>query len=329
LSPKEAQLIFLQVLQNTTFIPFDLEKDNIIQDISEYQVILSTRFDLFFHIAALTDFRSTPEVDQKLFNANFLGTQKLLKLLSDTPLGAFCYISSAYACGRTNGKIYADYIQQNNRFRNPYEKTKLLAEKYIYEFFNERKVEVKIFRPSTLCGRLIEKPYGCTCKFDVFYSWAAFLQYQKQKLFPNESGLTNIPIRFCCNSQSGLNIVPADFAAKLILKLSLSKTSQISFHICNNTETPHSFYASAIIDFLNISGCEYVREIPKELNKIESLYYRTVGKIYTPYVVNEPMDFDMSYEYSFMKDINLEFIPINNENIHSILEFAKAKDFGL
>ena len=298
-------------------------------DINE---IKSKKIDYFFHIAALTDFRSGSVVADKLTRINILGTQSVLDLLPKLKIVEFSYVSSAYVCGMTTGKIAPNYINLDQEFRNYYEQTKLNAEILARDFCRKHKIKFRIFRPSTISGRLIEKRIGATPKFDVFYGWAIFFLRQKRKLlktkhFTNE--LVEINLRFCASDKSGLNIVPADFAAKIIYRVSLSRCDQESFHLTNNEETPHRFYFFEMLDFIGIKGVQMVDEIPSDLNQIEDLYYKTVGKIYTPYIACDVTDFDICNLEEFSTKSGLNYSKIDKNNFLKLMLFAKEKNFGL
>ena len=58
----------------------------------------------------------------------------------------------------------------------------------VRQYCRDNNIRYRIFRPSTLCGSLIENKIGATPKFDVFYAWAAFfLEYKKRTLGSDEN----------------------------------------------------------------------------------------------------------------------------------------------
>lgn len=330
LDPQETKTNALieHIMENIRVVNMDLTDTDLGICAEDAEYIKKTRFDLFFHISAMTDFRDTPEIISNLYKVNINGTQKLLSLIHSSNTNRFCFVSSAYACGKKSGIIYPDY-KHDGSFRNTYEKTKLYSETMVENVLKEKNVEYKIFRPSTLCGRLIEKTLGSTCKFDVFYRWAAFLKYQRIKADAPKDKPISLPIRFACNTGAGLNIVPADFAAKLMWALSLQNEDTTHYHLCNAAETQHKEYARIVTDFLNITDYAFVDSIPETKNQLEAIYYRTVGKVFTPYVTGEPMNFDMTHEQKTMDKIKLEYVPIDETRLRCLLEYAEKNGFGL
>ncbi|TDX02089.1 SDR family oxidoreductase [Dinghuibacter silviterrae] len=250
--------------------------------------------DFFFHVAAHTDFRSSEAVKKKLWSVNVDGTHKVLDLARRIRVAHFIYTGSAYACGDTTGRIEPDYINFDQSFRNPYELSKLEAEVSVRRFTRRHGIKATFFRPSTICGRLIEKEIGAVSKFDVFYAWMFFFLRCKERMY-KENDLDKtafMPCRVAYNPESGLNIVPADYAAKAMYRLTLHPTGTDSFHLVNTGETKHDCYIPAMTTAIGMEGMQHVAEPPlMELNELETMYYKTVGAIFTPYITSAPMEF--------------------------------------
>lgn len=248
-------------------------------------------------------------------------------------MGEFCYVSSAYSCGKTCGNIKPDYTNLDQDFRNPYERIKLETEILIRDFCEKRNIRYRIFRPSTFCGRLLEQPQGYINKFDVFYEWAAFFLYLKTKQISNMTELfqapLHYPVRMCRKKNAGLNIVPVDYAAKIMLQVALQNHPDISFHLCNKGETPHELYVPMMLNLCNVQDHEIVEEMPRDMTRLEKFYYRTVGKIFTPYVCSDPIHFDTSNIITVEKKAGFTCPTIDKECFQKLMEYAKSKYFGL
>ncbi|MFA5143952.1 MAG: SDR family oxidoreductase [Candidatus Omnitrophota bacterium] len=313
------------------YIDIDLDEEKLDLKSDDLKKLQSSPIDFFFHIAALTDFRSTSSVMEALKKTNVYGTKQTLQLVSALKVNEFCYIGSAYSCGYTFGNIAPDYINFNQKFRNPYEHTKLEAEVLVRDFAKKTGIKCRYFRPSTICGRLIEMPLGSINKFDVFYSWAAFFLRLKLKHFKtiNYEGLLNIDARICYSQKSGLNIVPADYAAKTIYHVCMQNEKSDSYHLVNNQETPHSVYIPIMLKKLNIAGIKQVDEIPKVMNPIESLYYRTIGGIFTPYINSEPMLFNTKNLNVVLSSAKLICPSVDEVTFPVLIDYAKKNNFNL
>ena len=318
---------------NVHCIEMDLELDGLCLDDGALHALQSEAVDFLFHCAAMANLRDTPAVRWALENTNVRGTERLLNLAATLQLREFCYVGSAYSCGVASGVIRPDYADLTQEFRNPYERTKLEAEAFVRQFEQTTGIRCRYFRPSVICGRLIEPPLGSISKFDVLYGWGAFfLQLKAEALKPGQDLYATpctLPIRLAVNPRGGLNIVPVDFVAKAIWEVCANQAHQRSYHIANSEETPHTHYGSLILETLNIDGCEFVEGIPADPNSLEKLYYKTVGRIFTPYVQSAPMIFDTSSTDSILERTGLRCPPVNAANLRILIDYAKERDFGV
>jgi nucleoside-diphosphate-sugar epimerase len=314
-------------------VNLELDKSGLEMVPEDLRALTAKPIDMVFHVAAMTDFRDSPQVVAQLTETNIEGTKRILQLMECLTVGEFCYVGSAYSCGLTSGSIQPDYVNVNQPFRNPYEKTKLLAEIEVRNFAKRSGVRCRFFRPSTLCGRLLEQPLGATHKFDVFYAWVAFFLYLKSKALSGEGcdygTPVHLPIRLCCSERSGANIVPVDFAAKVMREVCLQGAAGRDFHLVNNQETPHYSYVSWMLETVNVRGTTFVPAIPGNLNRLETFYYRTIGNILTPYGTNEPTLFDTHNLQQVLAHAKLECPSVDRKNFMLLMDFAKQFDFGI
>lgn len=231
------------------------------------------------------------------------------------------------------GTIEANTLDIDRPFRNPYERTKAQAELLVRDFERSRKVRCRYFKPSTLCGRLLEPPLGQIPKFDVFYAWAGFfLRYKLKFLRSREERLTTpveLKMRICYRSDSGLNIVPADYAAKVMYLVCASDAPGSYFHLVNDAETPHALYVPMMAETVHVMGHVRVDRVPEDQNSHELVYYRTVGRILTPYVTCDPMLFDVSNLEGILRSESLRCHPVDANNFALLMSYARRCDFGV
>lgn len=314
-------------------VEIDLDVRGLGIKMDDLQQLKSQPLNFFFHIAALTDFRNTPGVVATLKKTNIYGTRQVLQLVSSLEVDEFDFTGSAYSCGNTSGNVKANYINLKQQFRNYYEISKLLAEMLVRNYAKKTGLRCRYFRPSTICGRLLEQPLGTINKFDVFYSWAAFFLRTKLKNISDwEMRYTkpqNIDMRICYNLESGLNIVPADYAAKAMYHICFHEDKGESYHLVNCNEALHSLYIPLMLNTLNITGVKHANCIPPQLNKLEDLYYKTVGKVFTPYITSEPILFDIENLKNVSNMTKLSCPSMNETNFLILMDYAKTQNFGL
>jgi len=316
--------------KRVTYVYLDFEKNNIGLSLTNIEKLKLKNIDIFYHSGAYTRF-SISNNTNKVNLINIIGTKKLLNVLKKLKINKFCYFSSAFATGLVEEKILPDDLNMVRKYRNPYEYSKLKAELHVREFEKSSGIPSYIFRTSILAGRLIEKNLGQIHKFDVFYSWIQFFLKIKQSLLPHNADLYKTPIklnlRILGNEKSTLNIIPVDFAAKATIEIMSKKNIEYSaFHLTSSYETE---LIIPIMSFLNISGYSLVSEIPTNLNKIEGLYYRSVGKLFNDYMQNQgKIYFDNNTLLESLSD-KLVCPRIDSHNLSILLEYAKNKNFGI
>ncbi|TAD98996.1 MAG: NAD-dependent epimerase/dehydratase family protein, partial [Bacteroidetes bacterium] len=200
--------------KNTQYVDIQLDSSFPISQ-NNFQKIKDLPIDHFFHLAAMPDLRNSPEADKETFQTNVVGTTNLLNLVNLLTVKEFDYVGTAYVCGKNKGLLAPDFMNLQGEFHNPYEKSKLQAEILVKEFAEKKGLTYKIFRPSVISGRLLEKELGKTNRFNVFYEIFAFLF--SEKLLKTKSlskALTEefyLPLRAVFDSNSGINIVPVDY----------------------------------------------------------------------------------------------------------------------
>ena len=289
--------------------------------------------DYFFHSAALTDLRNTTAARERLHEINVEGTRHVLSLASSLEIREFCNVASAYCCGIAIGRVSPDCVSADQGFRNPYEESKLRAEIAVREFAAKTGTRCRYFRPSVLCGRLIEQPLGAISKFGVFYAMGAFILRMKASMLPEGADVHGEPVRLdmrgCCDLDGGLNVVPVDYAAKLMVELCLSGDPGESYHIVSDADTAYRRLASVLLRSLNVTLGTISRQMPADRNRMEQIYYRTVGGILTPYCVSAPMSFDTVSIQQAARKGRLRCPPLAEAGLDTLIAYALKRDFGL
>ncbi len=324
---------FSYIKSRIKFIEFDLTKPNLGLCPDDIQFLRKEKIDYFFHIAALSSFFDTPEIINQLNLINIEGTKHLLNLVKEINVNHFIYISSAYSAGAFQKEIYPDFINKTNIFRNPYERTKLEAELYLIDFAKKENMNFKIYRITTISGRLIENEIGSINKFDVFYGWGLYFLKLKMKLIKNSENIYSEPyeikLRIQVHPANMMNIIPVDYGAKLLYYSVNDNLKNKNFHLVNDFDISTHLATKMILDTLNIQGYSFVEKEPEVKNQFEKFYYRTVGKIFTPYIIDPPLHYNNDNLKGIIKDNNLVCPEMNETNFQKLLDYAKKHNFGI
>ena len=298
-------------LEKITVIPHDLAtitKDHL----SQYQ------FDTVIHCAGSTSLLHTSESKKKVHTQNYLVTKQLLDQL---PLyvARFLYISTAYSFGIQNKKVN-DAIEHYDvtHFRNPYEQSKYECEQYVKETCKAKNIDAQILRPSIICGRLIDMPFYETPKFDVFYSWAIFLDKYAEKAKEN--------FRIWIDKKSGLNIVPVDFVSKAVLYAFLNPDIK-ELNIVNPRQILHKDYVGDVLESFNISSYEYIAEKPENQTIFEQLYYKSIGGLFEKYVSIPDLQFQPDLILKLIDQLQLDITLGVHANFMNLINFSVEKKF--
>jgi nucleoside-diphosphate-sugar epimerase len=327
-----------------TPVPVDLSAGRA-QVAPEAFAALSARpIDYFFHVAGLTDFRSHDHVVTRLVATNVGGTQNVLDLLDALPrrVGKLGFVSSAYVCGKTWGAISPDYVILDQEFRNPYERTKLEAEIKVRSYCRDRGLACDIYRPSTLAGRILERPAGHVTKCDVYLGWLYFFMRLKSKLLNSdawsdiESTPVDIPVRVACNQDVGLNIVASDLCAKILYAAMTegrnTPSAATSYHVVSQRDLPVGVLIPHMLSRGNVTGYSLVRDRPRALEtRFERMYYSCVGEVYTPYVIHPAaMEFEQAATAELCDRQGIAALAIDRkERLDLMLNYAFSRQFDM
>ena len=85
-----------------------------------------------------------------------------------------------------------------------------------------------------------------------------------------------------------------------------------------------------MLDKMNIKGASFIDQQPNNyISKVEGLYYKTVGKIYTPYVNHKSILFDNQNVQNIYYNKNMQFHNMDIDEFGMLIDYAKRVNFGL
>jgi len=290
---------------------------NISQELMENIIgqIPKNQFLTVIHCAGSVNLGISKTARSEVFIHNYQATLNLLHALQSYRI-KFIFISTAFSSGLSNGILEDDYLSiPNRKYRNPYEEFKAKTEIELKAICEKSNISYQILRPSVICGRLIDPPLFYISKFDIFYAWVKFF-WQINKI----TKIGNF--RLFVKDDAVLNIVPVDLVAKTILNVSDSTITQLNIVNTRSTNARHGMEkALSIIGFDRV---EFTNSMPKNLNHAEAVYYRTIGKIYNPYINFGKTEYDTTMLRSLMNGLCTHDI---FNHLSDLLQFAKKYDF--
>ncbi|MEM7484777.1 MAG: SDR family oxidoreductase [Bacteroidota bacterium] len=269
----------------------------------------------FIHSAGYVNLSVNPDSKEEIFRENFALTQAIFKVYSPY-LKKFIYISTAFSIGKLDGLLNDNYVNiEQKEYRNFYEASKHAAEKYLVKEGATKEIPIQILRPSVLGGNILDKPSFFISKYMVFYLFAKF--------FYRNTSLDSVRIQ--ANIDSKLNIIPTDYAAKVIAKVFDTDVQQLN--IVNSEGTNIFNGISKILETVNFKNFKLTQELLTTATEFESsleqFYYETIGIHLTPYLTSKPYEWDTTLLESIL--------PLPKYNLEDYLvatvEFAKINGF--
>lgn len=271
--------------------------------------------DYFIHSAGFVNLSTDPSAKKEVFEENLTFTQNIFNAYAPY-IRKFIYISTAFAIGDIGGMLNNDYgTSMGKNYRNYYEASKHECERFLIKEGKSKNVPVQILRPSVLGGNISDFPRLFISKYMVFYLFAKFFNNNKSK----------DRVRISTHRGTGLNIIPTDYAAKVIVKVMDTEIEQLN--IVHSKETDLRRGMSRIFETVGFTNYTFTHEKIDGKSgfatQLEQFYYETIGVHLHPYLTSKPNVWDTTLLESIL--------PLPNYNLEDYLtdtvSFAKTKGF--
>ncbi|MFD2907772.1 SDR family oxidoreductase [Flavobacterium ardleyense] len=273
----------------------------------------------FIHAAGYVNLSTDEEQKDKIFNENAEITKAVFNTFSPF-IKKFIYISTAFSSGARKGLIANDFHNLNFELahRNAYENAKFHSESFVIKQCNALNLPYQILRPSVIGGKMLgtENRYFIS-KYMVFYLMAKFFHFTAQRKNQQEN------VRFAINEESGLNIIPVDYVAKVIVNTferedikQLNIVHNESFNLVNGLEL-----IMKEVGYSNFSIIQKTFDF-NYTNSIEKLYYESIGKHLEPYLTAPANEYDTTLLNSI-----LEIPKLDAESFTSMIRYARLNNF--
>ncbi|MDH4100035.1 MAG: SDR family oxidoreductase [Nitrospirota bacterium] len=255
----------------------------------------------FIHCAAVPKF--VEDKEQTVYRTNLVGTENVIKVVKESEVSDFHYVSTAYVCGKRHGVMAEDDLSDDAGFHNIYEETKFLAEKKVREFAASGASTVTIYRPSIVLGH---SKTGATCNFIGPYVFFSALSKCKTlferdlarggKMAPQlgirrEGERLFVPFKVRGLKDATNNFVPVDYVVNAIGTLFQTAAARgKTFHLTNPAPISNRKLEEYTNDIMGICGAEVV-EKPSEGSGLMDFLgerFRREADIYAPYMTYEP-----------------------------------------
>lgn len=268
----------------------------------------------FIHSAGYVNLSLDPNHKEEIFEENFELTKSIFSQYAEY-IDKFIYISTAFSIGDVTGYIDNDYLSSVSRkYRNNYEASKHASEQFLRNEADRKGIALQILRPSVLGGNIFDSKFFIS-KYMVFYLFAKFFYATK----------SDDTIRIQAGEKVGLNIIPVDYAAKVIVKVFETDIEQLN--IVHSKTTPMVSGIKKILDTVGFTNFSITEDMISEEvtfdSKLEKFYYQTIGVHLSPYFNSQPHEWDTT--------LLEKILPIPSYDLEEYLvgaiEYARTHEF--
>lgn len=290
-------------------------------DLSKIQDNFSTKIkeSYFIHSAGYVNLSTDEDQKEKIFNENAAITKSIFTTFQPF-IKKFIYISTAFSSGVRKGIIENDFhnLDFEPVHRNAYENAKFHSENFVINQCKTLGLPFQILRPSVIGGKMLgtENNYFIP-KYMVFYLLAKFFHFTAQRKNEQEN------VRFIINEETGLNIIPVDYVAKVVVNTfqrqdieQLNIVNDKSFNIVKGLKL-----IMQEVGYTNFTLTQNILDF-KYKNTIEKLYYESIGKHLKPYFTTDANEYDTT----LLKSI-LEIPKLDQEAFTNMIRYAKRNNF--
>lgn len=273
----------------------------------------------FIHSAGFVNLSTDEEQREKIFDENTKITKSLFNIFHPF-IKKFIYISTAFSSGERNGLIDNDFHNLDfiPEHRNAYENAKFHSENFVAQQCKSLGLPYQILRPSVIGGKMLGKENNYFIpKYMVFYLLAKFFHFTAQRKNEQEN------IRFIINEKTGLNIIPVDYVAKVIVK-TFERDDIQQLNIVNDKSFNIVEGLQLIMKEVGYTNFNFIQK-PLDFeykNTIEKLYYESIGKHLKPYLVSEANEYDTTLLNSI-----LEIPKLDQEAFTNMIRYARLHNF--
>jgi nucleoside-diphosphate-sugar epimerase len=209
-------------IKRITIIKGDITHENLGQSLDFINENKSS-IDAVYHLAAMVKFDE--ELEGELMHINLEGTKNTLKFSEKLGVKHFIQVSTAYTLGKEMKGVEELYAE-NQDCHNPYELSKVYAEREVMSY--KDKMKVNIVRPSIIVGD--SKTGQADSNFAIYGFLRALSVFKKRAL---RDGYSDESFRIIASAHGTSNLVPIDYVVKVLLAVhALGDNGQI-FHVTN------------------------------------------------------------------------------------------------
>lgn len=300
-----------------------------------------------WHVAGNTSF--SPDEKEHIFRVNLDGTRHVLAFAESLGVKRIHYISTAYVAGDRKGLsanrqavAHENEDRVGQRFRNPYEESKFLAEMAVKECSKRLGIHTSIYRIGIAVGDSVS---GITTSFTGYYAYMRGFHLLRERILQAPVSFTrygverrgevlHIPVAVWGLPHATINMACIDYLCEVMVRLaarpeSIGKT----FHVVNPTPPQFGWLLESGLRAMQIEGIRMINPLhaPPMTNSPLASHglERTINSLlasHEDYTLGEPV-FDGSNVRAVLGEIPAH-PPVDDLLVRRLLAYATEKQFG-
>ena len=245
--------------------------------------------DAMLHNAASLSFVSTGRHSEP-WRTNVDGTKNVLEFCQQAQIQNFYHVSTAYVAGMRTGLVREDELDVGQEFANPYEESKVDAEKLVRSAPDLK--QLTVFRPAIIIG---DSETGLTFTYHNFYAMLQIgymLSSQMGQIDATGKSCASM-MGFNVNGEERKNLVPVNWVSAVMTEiLRDSSLAGKTYHLAPRVAVSTRTLRDVMEEVLGVYGIEFYgygerREFKHE---IEELFFEQM-QVYDSYWKDDP-EFD-------------------------------------
>lgn len=289
------------------------------------------------HCASDTSFAERNR--KQVMNTNVASLDSLLDLVVDSRAEHLYYVSTAYACGKSEG-ICMETPVTNRSFNNVYEESKAQAEEVIRRSCEVSGVPLSILRPSIVYGH---SQTGKSLKFNALYYCVKSMSFirdifvkdirqgggrsRKWGFHLEDEGILYLPLKIYLSNRGSVNLIPIDYFVATVLSIIGHSGTAGIYHITSDNPPDITTLAEYSEHFLGIRGIQILwNQSGKnpDPNPAEELFEKLFEQ-YIPYL-SDDRTFDQSHTKSISQGAFAP--PFTYQIFENCMAYAVACEWG-
>jgi len=272
--------------------------------------------DTILHNAASLSFVSTGRHSEP-WVSNVQGTANVLEFCEQADIRRFHHVSTAYVAGKRSGTVYESELDVGQEFANPYEESKVEAEKLVRsaDFLDS----LTVFRPAIIVG---DSQSGLTFTYHNFY-----VMLQLCHTLTNSMGRMDFTGKFTApdfqvnvDGNERKNLVPVDWVSHVMTEIvSNPELHGETYHLTPRVPVTSRLIRDVMEEVMGIYGLGFSGAGSRmgEQNEIEELFFKHM-EVYHSYWKDDPV-FDARNTLAAVPQL-----PCPHVNREMLLRLARA-----